>query len=92
MRNRISMTLLAALLFLALGTLVRADSPPVALRSALTGGGGTLSAGGYRLTGALGQPLAGPVVTQGQYAFTSGLFGGAAGANGREVYLSLIKR
>jgi hypothetical protein len=77
------------MLLLALATVVRADSPPPALRSAITGGGGALAANGYQLTGAIGQPLAGPVATQGQYGLTSGLFGGAGGSH---VYVGIVRR
>ena len=90
MRNR-SIAVLAITLLLALATIVRADSPPPALRSALTGGGGTLSASGYALTGAIGQPLAGPIASQGQYGLTSGLFGGSAAASSH-VYVSMVRR
>jgi hypothetical protein len=88
-RNRILTTLLSALLLLLLASAVRAGSPPPALRSAITAGGGTLAANGSALTDAIGQPLAGPVATQGQYALTSGLVGGASGRN---VYLPGIRR
>jgi hypothetical protein len=90
-RNRSIAALATTLLLLALATVVRADSPPPVLRSALTGGGGTLAASGYTLTGAIGQPLAGPVATQGQYALTSGLFGGSVGASSH-VYVSMVRR
>lgn len=89
-RNRSIVALASTLLLLALASVVRADSPPVALRSALTAGGGSLSASGYTLTGAIGQPLAGPVGQANGYALTSGLFGGAAG--GSRVYVSVVRR
>ena len=91
-RNRSIVALASTLLLLALAVTVQADSPPPTLRSAITAGGGILSTGGYQLTGAIGQPLAGLVAMQGQYALTSGLFGGAGGATRKGIYISLIRR
>ena len=57
--------ILATALLLALASVALADSPPPARRGAITGGGGMLAANGYTLVRAIGQPLAGPVATQG---------------------------
>jgi hypothetical protein len=40
----------------------------------VAGGGGTSSAGSYNLSGTIGQPDAGPVMTGGSYALTGGFW------------------
>lgn len=91
MRNRIIITLPTALLLLALASAVQAASPPPPLRSAFTAGGGTLSASGYQLMGAVGQPLAGPVGQAGGYTLSSGLIAGPV-SGGNRVYLPMVRR
>jgi hypothetical protein len=91
MYYRIATILPAALLLLALAVAVRADSPPPALRSAITGGGGALAAEGYRLIGAIGQPVAG-TLQAGGYRLTVGVITGSADVAVGQVYLPLVRR
>lgn len=60
-----------ALLLLTLAAVARADSDTLIVQGAITSGGGALSAGGYSLAGAIGQPLAG-TLQAGEYRLTSG--------------------
>ncbi len=52
-------------------------------------GGGTLSAGGYDLTGTIGQPDVAPVWSGGGYKLVGGFWGGAGNTR---VYLPLIRK
>ena len=76
---------------LALAAAVRAQSGgPYDLRwNTVDGGGETFSSGGnYTLGGTIGQPEAGPALTNGAYALVGGFWGGA-GVEYR-IYLPLV--
>jgi hypothetical protein len=85
----------AALLLLALAGAVRADNSPLALHSAMAGGGGALSAGGLTLVGAIGQPAAG-ALQAGAYRLNSGVIvaGAAQNAepNNARLFLPLLRQ
>ncbi len=59
------------------------------------GGGGTLSAGTYTLSGTIGQPDAGELAS-GSYRLVGGFWGpvagGGGGAGGKNLYLPIIRR
>jgi len=55
------------------------------------GGGGTLSGGGYSLTGTLGQAEAGAALSGGGYTLVGGFWPGSSDAR-YKIYLSLIMR
>jgi hypothetical protein len=64
--------------------------------SSIDAGGGTMSAGAYNLTSAIGQPEAGTTQSGGGYDLNGGVVdaGGSGGASpgGQKVYLPLVLR
>jgi len=60
------------------------------------GGGGTVTASGYALSGMIGQPDAGAALTGGGYALTGGFWGGSgtggSAGGGHKLYLPVIMR
>jgi hypothetical protein len=58
-------------------------------RGTIAGGGGTLSSGGFSLTGAIGQPYAGAPLHSGSFSLTGG---GLAGPSTFSRYIPVIRR
>ena len=54
------------------------------------GGGGALSAGDYTLAGTVGQPDAGPTLSNGVYSLTGGFWPGVTALERYPVYLPLV--
>ena len=60
-------------------------------RWVVAGGGGQSAGGGYALNGTLGQPEAGPTLSDGDYTLSGGFWGGVA-ITVPNIYLPLIQR
>ncbi len=88
--HKVSSRIIALLLMFALASTVQADSAPLALRSALTNGGGTITAGSYTMTSSIGQPLVG-MTSAGEFSLASGIPNGPA-VSRRNIYLPLTRR
>jgi hypothetical protein len=87
------------LLLLALvTTIAQANGGFTLTRSTVDGGGGTLSSGEFTLTGAIGQPDAGNVLSNGSFTLSGGAFAGSGGESSGgqggsvNIYLPLIIR
>ena len=66
--------LIAVLILLACGTAALAQSGYLLTSSVIAGGGGSLQAGSYSLTGTTGQAEAGPPLQSGNYALQGGFW------------------
>ena len=56
------------------------------------GGGGTSSGGNYSLSGTIGQPDAGPVLSGPGYQLSGGFWPGSGGGAEKIIYLPLVVR
>lgn len=80
----------ALLLVLALPALAQSGGPYDLSWFAVDSGGGTSSGGEYVLSGAVGQPDAGVVLSGGDYTLAGGFWGGGAVAVEYDTYLPLV--
>jgi hypothetical protein len=83
---------LILILFLTLASTAYAQGGFTLSRSTVDNGGGTLNAGGFTLTGAIGQPDASVPRSGGGFSLTGGIFAGVAAIISQPVdlYLPLI--
>ena len=72
-----SMTLCTMLVILALACPVTAGGTPALVKQTIDGGGATSAAGGFVLTGTIGQPDAGPVAMAGGFTLAGGFLAGS---------------
>ena len=56
------------------------------------GGGGTSSGGNYSLSGTIGQPDAGPVLSGPGYRLSGGFWFGSGGGVEKKIYLPVVVR
>ena len=56
------------------------------------GGGGTSSGGNYSLSGTIGQPDAGPILSGPGYQLSGGFWPGSGGGAEKIIYLPLVVR
>ncbi len=84
-----SIMLFVLLILLAFGTAALAQSGYLLSASVIAGGGGSLQAGSYNLTGTIGQADAGPVLQSGSYALQGGDW---HPANGYKIFVPLVTK
>jgi hypothetical protein len=74
MKKTIRILLVTLLILIAFGTAVLAQSGYLLTSNVVAGGGGSLQAGSYSLTGTIGQPEAGHDFAAGAYTFHGGFW------------------
>jgi hypothetical protein len=88
--RQLALALLVATILAASAALAQTGGGYNLTWSTIDGGGGSSAGGGYQLAGTLGQPDAGPTLSDGVYSLSGGFWAG--GAAGSRAYLPLTLR
>ena len=88
--RRLMLALLVAAILGASAALAQTGGGYDLTWSTIDGGGGSSAGSGYQLTGTLGQPDAGAMLSGGAYSLSGGFWGGVSASS--QVHLPLVRR